>query len=91
MARLTKTTRGWSSPPRYIQGPGEFGNFKLYADKLGSNVAAIIDAYLYEPLSERLDHLYRNHSAFIRLFSKAKLASPTLRRGQKRCWRFSPP
>ena len=30
MSDFSKMSRGWCSPERYVQGPGEFDNLKFY-------------------------------------------------------------
>lgn len=60
MGRVTKTTRGWCSPERYIQGPGEINNIERYSRKLGKSVVAIIDTFLYESLTKKLTEIYRD-------------------------------
>lgn len=58
MSDFSKFSRGWCSPERYIQGPGEFDNLKFYTDKFGKKVTAFIDQFLYEEYSEKLRQMY---------------------------------
>ncbi|MBC5649210.1 glycerol dehydrogenase [Christensenella tenuis] len=58
MARLTKTTRGWCSPERYVQGPGEFKNIKHYTDKFGKRIVAFIDQFFFEDFTKQLQTYY---------------------------------
>lgn len=58
MSVYSKFSRGWCSPERYVQGPGEFDNLKLYTDKFGTRVAAFIDSFLYSAYTERINQIY---------------------------------
>lgn len=58
MSGYSGFSRGWCSPERYVQGPGEFDNLKFYTDKFGSRVAAFIDGFLYEEYRKRLEGIY---------------------------------
>lgn len=60
MSVYSKFSRGWCSPERYIQGPGEFENLKFYSDKFGRNIAVFIDGFLYEDLKKRLREIYND-------------------------------
>ena len=51
---LSKSTRAFGSPSRYIQGYGELDRLDVYASDLGSRVFAVIDPYFYENLSVTL-------------------------------------
>lgn len=62
MGYVTKTTRGWGSPSRYIQGPGEINNLEKYTAVYGDKVLAIIDPFFYEDLSVRLQEQYEKSS-----------------------------
>ena len=57
MAYITKTTRGFCCPERYIQGPGEFNNIQKYASKFGNKIFAIIDQFFFESLTTKLKEL----------------------------------
>ena len=58
MAQNSVFSRGWCSPERYVQGPGELNNIKYYTDKLGKRVVAFIDQLFYESISEKLRDIY---------------------------------
>lgn len=58
MSVYSKFSRGWCSPERYVQGPGEFDNLKFYTDKFGKKMVAFIDSFLYDKFTERLKILY---------------------------------
>ncbi len=58
MARVTRTTRGWGSPSRYYQGPGEFKNLCEYTQKFGKRVFAIIDPFFFDRLDAQLKEDY---------------------------------
>lgn len=58
MSYVTKTTRGWGSPSRYIQGPGEIERLSEYTSLYGKKVAAIIDPFFYKELSASLAGQY---------------------------------
>lgn len=64
-----RLTRGWCSPERYVQGPGEFNNIKFYTDKFGKHIAAFIDSFLYEEFSERLCIIYKDSDCELRVVS----------------------
>ncbi len=57
MAYITKTTRGFCCPERYIQGPGEFNNLAKFAAKFGKKLFAIIDQFFFESLTVKLKEL----------------------------------
>lgn len=57
MAYITKTTRGFCCPERYIQGPGEFNNIIKYASKFGTKIFAVIDQFFFESLTKKLTEL----------------------------------
>ena len=58
MLELSRFSRGWCSPERYVQGPGEFDNLRFYTDKFGKRLAVFIDRFLYEEYEKRLRKLY---------------------------------
>ena len=58
MSDFSKMSRGWCSPERYVQGPGEFDNLKFYTDKFGRKILAFIDGFLYDEFGKRLKALY---------------------------------
>jgi glycerol dehydrogenase len=59
---IKKRARGFASPGKYIQGPGELEKLKTYTSKYGKNVALLIDGYLYASLRARLSEHYREGS-----------------------------
>ncbi len=65
MGYVTKTTRGWGSPSRYVQGPGEINNLETYTSLYGDKVLAIIDPFFYEEFSEKLKKQYEEKGAQI--------------------------
>lgn len=60
MSVYSEFSRGWCSPERYVQGPNEFDNLKLYTDKFGTKVAAFIDGFLYASYTERINQIYND-------------------------------
>ncbi len=60
MSQNSKFSRAWCSPERYVQGPGELDNIKFYTDKLGRRVAAFIDSFFFESISEKLKGIYND-------------------------------
>jgi glycerol dehydrogenase len=40
-----RRSRGWGSPGRYIQGPGELGNLAKYTSVYGQRVLAVVDQF----------------------------------------------
>ena len=61
---LSSTTRAFGGPLRYIQGPGEFDRLPLYTTPYG-NACILIDGFLYEDLSGRLDQVFSDaHNSF---------------------------
>lgn len=63
MSRVESTTRGFGSPSKYIQGPGEFNRLEEYTSVYGPNVFVIIDRFLYDSISEQLKKAYSNTSS----------------------------
>ncbi len=55
---FNKRTRGFASPGKYIQGPGEINKLENYTSKYGNNVAIIIDGFLYSAFKTRLSEQY---------------------------------
>jgi len=68
MSQYSKFARGWCSPERYIQGPGEINNIKAYTDKIGKKVVAFIDQFLYEAMSAKLGEIYGDGEHEIHMF-----------------------
>lgn len=52
------TTRGWCSPERYIQGPGEFERLPFYTDKFGKKLVFFIDGFFFESFQKKLEGFY---------------------------------
>lgn len=69
MSKRSGFSRGWCSPERYVQGPGEFDNLKFYTDKFGKRVAAFIDRFLYEEYTGRLGKLYADEDCALQTFA----------------------
>lgn len=67
MENQKRFTRGWCSPERYVQGPGEFEHIKFYTDKFGKHIAAFIDGFLYEEFSKRLEKIYKGSDCELRV------------------------
>lgn len=65
MGYVTKTTRGWGSPSRYIQGPGEIENLAKYTAIYGKKVLAIIDPFFFDELGKKLEAQYTGTDAEI--------------------------
>lgn len=63
MGYVTKTTRGWGSPSRYIQGPGEIENLAKYTAIYGKKVLAIIDPFFFDELGRKLEAQYADSGA----------------------------
>ena len=58
MSKYSTSARGWCSPERYVQGPGELENLRTYTDKLGKKLLAFIDQFLFESISKKLQEIY---------------------------------
>jgi glycerol dehydrogenase len=63
MTYVAKTTRGWGSPSRYIQGPGEIENLAKYTAIYGKKVLAMIDPFFFEELGKKLEAQYEASDA----------------------------
>ena len=68
MVRVTKTTRGWSSPAKYYQGPGEIDKLPSYTELFGKKVFAVIDPFFYKDLTARLEKAYAGTGSEIKTF-----------------------
>ena len=55
---IDTTSRAFASPLRYIQGRGEFERFEEHTRELGNRVFFLIDPFLYESLSVRMQSVY---------------------------------
>jgi len=65
MAHVERTTRGFGSPGKYIQGPGEMDRLEEYTSIYGPNVVALIDGFLYDSISERVNKNYSSTASKI--------------------------
>jgi len=54
----TTLSRGFGCPLKYIQGPGEFDNLEKYTSVSGKKALFIIDAFLFDKLSARVEKMY---------------------------------
>lgn len=63
MPMVNKTTRGFGCPGKYIQGPGEMNRLEEYTSIYGSTAAALIDGFLYDSISEKLNSIYASTSS----------------------------
>lgn len=57
MGKLENSTRGFGSPSKYIQGPGELKNIKKYAKTFGKNLYILIDAFLYDSMKIAMESI----------------------------------
>ena len=60
---IAKRTRGFASPGKYIQGPGEINKLEKYTSMYGKNVAILIDGSLYSELKAQLNEQYKEDSS----------------------------
>ena len=67
MQESGKFTRGWCSPERYIQGPGEFDNIKNYTDLFGTKIVFFIDDFLYDKYERKLNEIYESEKYNLRI------------------------
>lgn len=58
MSEYSRFSRGWCSPERYVQGPGEFDNLRFYTDKFGKRIVVFIDQFLYREYEKKLHKMY---------------------------------
>ncbi len=58
MSEYSRFSRGWCSPERYVQGPGEFDNLRFYTDKFGKRIVVFIDQFLYGEYEKKLQKMY---------------------------------
>lgn len=66
MSNYSRFSRGWCSPERYVQGPGEFDNLRFYTDKFGKDIVVFIDRFLYEEYVVRLQKIYMDEGYRLR-------------------------
>jgi glycerol dehydrogenase len=55
---LDKHTRGFGSPGRYFQGPGELDNLHKYTSLYGEKVFAVIDVFFFEAYTKKFTELF---------------------------------
>jgi len=55
---INKSARGFGSPGKYIQGPGELLRLCEYTNLYGRNVSVIIDSFLYANTSKSVVSIY---------------------------------
>lgn len=66
MQQTTTASRAFGGPQRYIQGPGEFENMMEFTSAYGEKALYVIDAFLFENLTQRLKKIYSaGASAFL--------------------------
>ncbi len=58
MPHIQKHTRGFGSPGRYFQGPGELDNLCRYTELYGKKVYLIIDGFFFEEYTKKYTELY---------------------------------
>ncbi len=58
MPHIKSTTRGFASPGKYIQGPGEMNRLKEYTSIFGSKVFILIDRYLSDSIGKQIKASY---------------------------------
>jgi glycerol dehydrogenase len=62
------TSRGFGSPLKYIQGPGEFNQLETYTKVYGKRALIAIDGFLFDSLNARLKEIYgASESEFLAL------------------------
>ena len=61
-----KPVRGWGSPPRYYQGVDLLDELPGYTARYGKKVLAVIDPFLFDAISERLNKAYSGTGAEVR-------------------------
>ena len=91
MGIISEYIRGWSSPERYIQGPGLFSDIHCYTDKFGSSIAACIDGFLFEALGEKLKAQYQDEKHRLQLFPFTGEVTEQLINERTESLRNSPP
>ncbi len=58
MPHIKSTTRGFASPGKYIQGPGEMNRLREYTSIFGSKVFILIDRYLSDSIGKQIKASY---------------------------------
>lgn len=69
MSEYSRFSRGWCSPERYVQGPGEFDNLRFYTDKFGKRIVVFIDQFLYEEYEKKLQKMYEGPDYELQAFA----------------------
>ncbi|MDF2614422.1 MAG: iron-containing alcohol dehydrogenase [Clostridia bacterium] len=62
MPHVKSTTRGFASPGKYIQGPGEMNRLKEYTSMYGEKVFILIDRYLSDSIGKQIRASYGKDS-----------------------------
>ena len=57
-------SRAYGSPMRYIQGPGEINNLKQHTLDLGSNAFILIDGFIFDSITARLEKIFGDEVKF---------------------------
>ena len=60
MTYVPHPIRAWGSPSRYIQGPGLLSSLETYTNVYGRRVAAIIDQFFFDELTNELAQSFEN-------------------------------
>lgn len=55
---MTKKSRAWGSPSRYIQGAGELRRLPEHTAKYGDRVGAVIDVFFFDSYTKMLKNKY---------------------------------
>lgn len=63
MAMVEESVRGFTSPGRYIQGPGEMNRLREYTSDFGLDVFVLIDGLLYESIFRTLKKTFDKTSS----------------------------
>jgi glycerol dehydrogenase len=58
MSMIDKHTRGYGSPGRYFQGPGELDNLYNFTSLYGKKVLAVIDGFFFEDYTKKFTAIY---------------------------------
>ncbi len=61
---IQKSTRGYGSPGKYIQGAGELYRLREYTDLYGRNVSVLIDNLLFDRIFKKIKPLYSKEYIF---------------------------
>ena len=63
MSMMDKHTRGFGSPGRYFQGPGELDNLHKYTSLYGERVFAVIDTFFFEAYTKKFTGIFAGTSS----------------------------